>query len=74
MTKMPEDEKAKMRPISLTDDEDRLLLEIGGGSRTGAVKELMELHRLLKKAKGASDPQEIKYKLAKMVEDYNSID
>jgi hypothetical protein len=72
MTLVPDEEKAKMRALSLTKEEDALLIEIGEGSRTAGVKELMELHRILKKAKGNKNNKELKYKLASMVEAYNS--
>lgn len=59
--------KAKMKPISLTDEDDVILVAIGNGSRTAAVRELMELHRILSKLK-VKDPQELKYKVSAMVE------
>jgi len=70
MKKMKESAKAKMKPVSLTNEEDTILMEIGGGSRTAGLKALMELHRILKKIE-VKDPQELKYKLAAMVEAYN---
>lgn len=62
--------KAKMKPISLNDEDDAVLVAIGGGSRTAAVKELMEIHRILSKLK-LKDPNELKYKVASMVESFS---
>jgi hypothetical protein len=59
--------KAKMRPISLNDEEDSTLVAIGNGSRTAGVKELMELHRIISKIK-VKDQQELKYKVSSLVE------
>ena len=71
MSNKLQEDKSKMRSLSLNEEDDKALIEIGGGSRTAAVKELMELYRILNKAKGTKSIQDLKYKLASMVESYN---
>lgn len=71
MSNKPQEERSKMRSLSLNDEEDAALLEIGKGSRTAAVRELMEIHRLVKQLKGVK-PEDLKYRIAELVESQNN--
>jgi hypothetical protein len=72
MKKMNENEKSKMRAISLDNETDSLLLEVGDGSRTAGVRELVELYQIVSGLQGESY-KEKKYKMIGMIQDKRKV-
>ncbi len=72
MKRMKDNEKSKMRAVSLDDETDSLLLGVGEGSRTGGIRELVELYQIVSALEGTTY-REKKYKLISMVQEKKKV-